>query len=174
MRKIRNVLLFIMTAVFLTGCAENPYKSGVNALEDGDYSKAAEEFMTAIEKEKNLADSYRGLGISLWEQGTYEDALKAFESAISEGTKESATIYSLMGNCSMQVSKYDKAAEYYEMALTMKDISEELVQEVEYNLIAAYEYAGELEQAKEQVSKYVEKYPDEEAALREAGFLETR
>ena len=74
----------------------------------------------------------------------------------------------------MNIEKYDKAAEYYEKALTMKDISEELLKETKYNLIAAYEYAGNVEKAKENLSEYIEAYPDDESAVREAKFLETR
>lgn len=174
MKKINTILILMISCVMLTGCGSNPYKMGIKNLENGEYSKAAECFEKAVEKEKNLADSYRGLGISLWEQGAYEEAISAFENALSEGTKENATIYSLLGNCSMKTEKYDKAVEYYEKALTMKDIDEELQQETEYNLIAAYEYAGEIDKAKEHVSNYLEKYPDDEAVLREAEFLETR
>ena len=170
MKKLQRVIALVMICVLMTGCSFNPYKTGIKYLEDGEYSKAVTEFQEAIEKEKNLADSYRGLGIALWEEKAYE----AFENALAEGAKESATIFSLLGNCAMNIEKYDKAAEYYEKALTMKDISEELLKETKYNLIAAYEYAGNVEKAKENLSAYIEAYPDDESAVREAKFLETR
>jgi hypothetical protein len=43
-----------------------------------------------------------------------------------------------------------------------------------YNEIAAYEYLGNFERAKVLMDKYLGKYPDDEKALREAGFLSTR
>ena len=174
MRKIKRIISLMMICVLLTGCSFSPYKTGIKYLEDGEYSKAAESFEEAIAEEKNLADSYRGLGIALWEEKDYEGAYTAFENALSNGTKETATIYSLMGNCSMRTENYEKATEHYEMALSMDDISEELIKEVEYNMVAAYEYAGDVEKAKEACAAYMEKYPDDEAMVREAGFLETR
>ena len=174
MRNRRLITLILLLTVVLTGCGGNPYKAGIKYLEDGEYSKAATEFQSAIEEEKHLADSYRGLGIALWEEKDYAGAYEAFENAISEGTEKNVTICSLLGNCAMRIEKYEKAAEYYENALAMEDISEELAKETQYNLIAAYEYAGDVEKAKETVNAYIEKYPEDESAVREAGFLETR
>lgn len=174
MKRIRRVMMVLFVSVLLTGCIGNPYKAGIKNLEDGEYTKAVEEFETAIEKDKNLADSYRGLGIALWEQEKYADAYTAFENAITEGTEKTATIYSFLGNCAMQMEKYEKAAEHYELALSMEDISAELEKETEYNLIAAYEYAGNIDMAKEKAAAYMEKYPDDESVIREAEFLETR
>lgn len=174
MKKLQKVFTILLVTIMLTGCIANPYKSGIKSLEDGEYSKAAEEFKEAIEEEKNLADSYRGLGIALWEEKDYEGASDAFSKALEAGSEKTATIYSLLGNCAMQMEQYENAAEHYETALSMKDISDELKKETEFNLIAAYEYAGNVEKAKESISAYIEKYPDDEEAVREAGFLETR
>lgn len=177
MRRVKKLVAFIMVfmmSAMITGCIGNPYKTGIKSLEDGEYSKAAECFQEAIDEEKNLADSYRGLGIALWEQKDYEGANEAFEKAISEGTEVTATIYSLLGNCAMELEKYDSAAEYYELALSREDISDELKKETHYNMIAAYEYVGNVEKAKETLEEYIADYPDDESALREAEFLETR
>lgn len=174
MRKIKRIISLMMICVLLTGCSFSPYKTGIKYLEDGEYSKAVTEFQEAVEKKKNLKDSYRGLGIALWEEKDYKGAYEAFENALSEGAKESATIYSLLGNCAMRIEKYEKAVEYYEKALSMEDISEELSKETKYNLVAAYEYAGNIDKAKENLNAYIEAYPDDESAKREAEFLETR
>lgn len=167
------ITMVLLISVLLTGCG-SPYKAGIKSLEKGEYGKAAESFKEAIEDEKSIADSYRGLGIALWEEKDYEGALAAFEKAISEGTEVTATLYSLMGNCLMKLEKYESAVQYYELALSMEDISEELKQETHYNLIAAYEYAGNVDKSKETVKEYIANYPDDEDALREADFLETR
>lgn len=174
MGKFKSIIVLLVVSIMLTGCIGNPYRTGIKSLEDGDYAKAAESFQEAIAEEKNLADSYRGLGIALWEEGDYEGAYAAFENAVSEGTEVTATLYSLLGNCAMELKDYVVAAEYYELALTREDISEELKQEIHYNLIAAYEYAGDIDKAKETVEEYIINYPDDESALREADFLETR
>ena len=174
MKKMKSILVLLMVSVMLTGCIGNPYQLGIKYMENGEYSKAVEEFEKAIEEEKNLADSYRGLGISLWEQQEYKSAYEAFEQAITNGTKVSATLYSLIGNCAMQTGKYIEAASYYELGIAMEDASDELLKEMRYNLIAAYEYAGNVEEAKAKLSAYLEAYPEDESALREAEFLETR
>lgn len=174
MRKLQRIISLIMICVLLTGCSFNPYTTGIKYLEDGEYSKAVTEFQEAIEKGKNLKDSYRGLGIALWEEKDYKGAYEAFEKALSEGAKESVTIYSLLGNCAMQIENYAKAVEYYELALTMEEISDELKKETRYNLIAAYEYVGDVNKAKEKLKEYIADYPEDESALREEKFLETR
>lgn len=172
-RILITIITILLTSVLLTGCG-SPYKAGIKSLEKGEYKEAAESFHEAIEEEKNLADSYRGLGIALWETGEYQEALEAMESALAQGTEENATIHSIMGNCAMQIEMYEEAAEYYEKALSMKDISDELKKETRYNQIAAYEYAGNVDKAKEKLEEYIADYPDDESALREAEFLETR
>jgi len=174
MKRLQQVLILLCVSIMLTGCIGNPYKTGIKSLEDGEYSKAVESFTEAIDEEKNLADSYRGLGIALWELQDPQGALDAMESALEHGTKENATIYSIMGNCAMQIKGFEQAAEYYEAALSMEDISEELKKETMYNLIAAYEYAGDIEKAREALEEYIADYPDDESVLREAEFLETR
>ena len=48
-----------------------------------DYAAAQENFQKAVEDKKNVADSYRGLGIAYYEQEKYKDALAAFENAVA-------------------------------------------------------------------------------------------
>lgn len=174
MRRIATFLMILSISAMLTGCIGSPYKAGIKSLEDGEYSKAAESFKEAIEEEKNLADSYRGLGIALWEEEDYQGSYDAMEQALEQGSEENATIHSIMGNCAMQTKAYEKAAEHYEAALLMEDISAELEKETQYNLIAAYEYAGNIEKAKETVGEYIASYPDDADAVKESDFLETR
>lgn len=172
-RTLLTIITVLLISVLLTGCG-NPYKAGIKSLEKGEYAEAANSFNEAIAEEKNLADSYRGLGIAHWEMKDYQDALDAMELALEQGTKETATIHSIMGNCAMQTEKYEKAVEHYEMALSMDDVGDELKKETRYNLIAAYEYAGNVDKAKENLEEYIADYLDDESAVREMEFLETR
>ena len=50
--------------MMLAGCGQNVYKKGVESLENKDYEAAQENFRKAVEEKKNVADSYRGLGIA--------------------------------------------------------------------------------------------------------------
>ena len=88
MRRIRNLLIILAVGVLLAGCGHNPYDSGMEQLESGSYAEAARQFQQAIEEEENLADSYRGLGLALWEQEDYEGARDAFLSALEQGSQE--------------------------------------------------------------------------------------
>lgn len=174
MRKTRNLLLILAAGFLLAGCGKNPYNQGMEALESGAYAEAADQFQQAVAGEKNTADSYRGLGLALWEQEDYEGARDAFVSALEQGSQESGTIYNLLGNCEMELQNAEQAYEYYEKGLAMEGNSEELIQEMKQGRIAACEELGDLESAKTLLAEYLEEYPDDEAAAKEAEFLETR
>lgn len=49
-----------------------------------------------------------------------------------------------------------------------------MIQEMEYNEIICYEQTADWENAKQKITEYTEKYPDDENAKKEAEFLETR
>ena len=63
---------------------------------------------------------------------------------------------------------------FYNLALEDEDNSEEMEQEIRYNIIAAYEQTGDWESVKVKLEEYLEDYPDDEDAKKEAEFLETR
>lgn len=174
MRKIRAVLAVVLMSLLLCGCGANPYEEGMEQLENGKYKEAAESFEKAVEKGKNKADSYRGLGIALWEQEDYEGARSAFELALKEGSKKTGTIYNLLGTGEMKLENYAEALEYYEKGLKAEGNSKELAQEMEYNSIVACEKLEDWENARAKLSEYVEKYPEDAEASKEADFLETR
>ena len=109
--------------MMLAGCGQNVYKKGVESLENKDYEAAQENFRKAVEDKKNVADSYRGLGIAYYEQEKYKDALAAFENAVSAGTKETGTICNMMAVCKMQTENYEDAISYY----VSSDVSEEVI-----------------------------------------------
>ena len=94
--------------------------------------------------------------------------------ALEQGSQESGTIYNLLGNCEMELQNAEQAYEYYEKGLAMEGNSEELIQEMKQGRIAACEELGDLESAKTLLAEYLEEYPDDEAAAKEAEFLETR
>lgn len=174
MKKIRLILISCIVMLLGTGCGESAYKQGVEALKNKEYDLAVEYFQRSIEKEKHLADSYRGLGISYWETGKYEEASKALKRAIEMGTKKNGTLYNLMGCAYLRSEQYEKAEEMFALALEDSTCSSELVKEIERNRIVVCEKLGKLDEAKEYLSEYVEKYPEESEALKEQEFLETR
>lgn len=174
MNRRKKLGILFAFCIVLTGCGESVYEQGVKQLESESYEEAVTSFETAIDKEKNVADSYRGLGIAYWELGQYENAKEALKTAIAEGTEETATIDSILGNCELELQNAEEAVPYYEKVLAAENVDEDLRQEVEFNMIVAYEQMRDLDTARERLEEYTGKYPEDEAAAKEAEFLETR
>ncbi|MEE1314366.1 MAG: tetratricopeptide repeat protein [Faecalimonas sp.] len=172
MRRIR-VIGVLVCVLLLLGCATN-LEDGTAYLEAKDYEQAAVCFQKDIAEEKHLAEAYRGLGIAQYELGEYEAALEAFEMARASGAEETATFYSLMAACQMQMEAYEAAMESYAKVLEQGDCTEELRQEARYNEIAICQELSDWELAKEKVASYVEDYPEDSRMNKTAEFLETR
>ena len=170
MKKI--VGLFVML-LLLTGCAGN-IKDGVAFMEEGKYEAAVEAFAKDVKKERNLDEAYRGLGIAYFELEDYTAAVEAFEKAFKHETEKTAVLYSFLGASYLETEAYDKALDAYEQALSCEDLTEELKQEIQFNLIAVYENMANWDAAKKQMDKYIKKYPDDKRVEKEAEFLETR
>lgn len=174
MNRLKKFGILFAFCILLTGCGESVYEQGVKQLESEEYEDAVVSFEEAIAKEKNMADSYRGLGIAYWELGKYEDAKDALEAAIEHGTEETATLDSILGNCELELENAENAIGYYENVLSAEDVDEDLKKDVEFNMIVAYEQMKDLDAARERLEAYISKYPEDEAAAKEAEFLETR
>lgn len=174
MKRLTAVVLTISMGLSLAGCSGNPYKEGVSQLKSEQYKQAEKSFKEAVKQDKNVADSYRGIGISCFEQKDYKGALIAFEKAVKAGTKGNATLYNLMGSCALQLEDGKSALSYFEKGLSASGVSDEMKKEMEYNVIVSYEKMQSWEKAKEKLNEYLKKYPDDKTAKKEAEFLETR
>ena len=170
MKKIVGLLVLLL---LLTGCADN-IKDGVALLEEGKHEQAVEAFEKDIKKERNLDEAYRGLGIAYFELEEYDAAVEAFELALKHNTKETAILCCFLGASYLETEEYDKALDVYERGLAREDLTEELEQEIQFNLIAVYENMANWDAAKKQMDKYVKKYPEDSRVEKEAEFLETR
>lgn len=166
-------LIMMASLLLLTGCNGN-VKDGVAFLEAEKYEEAIEVFREDIDKNKNLDEAYHGLGIAYFELGQYEDALEAFELALKHEAEETPAMCAFMGACYLEKEELSKALDVYEKALSKDEISKELKQEIEYNLIGIYEDMGNWEAAKAQMERYVKAYPEDTRVEKEADFLETR
>lgn len=170
MKKIIGIVILLLV---LTGCSAN-IKNGVTLLQEGKYEEAVKVFEKDIQKERNLDEAYRGYGIACFELENYEEAVQAFELALKHETQETATLFSFLGASYLEIGEYEKALDAYERALACKDMSEELQQEVQFNLIVVYERMANWDAAKKQMDKYRKTYPDDIRVEKEAEFLETR
>lgn len=171
----------LLAAGLVCGCA-NPQKEGVEALEEGNYEEAEARFSELTEKGgKEGAAGYRGLGMVYYETEEYQKALEAFETAAESGIRPDVQMYNLMAVCAMQTEQYGPALEYIRSGLALADSasadeqpSEELIREMKFNEIVCCERQADWAGAKQKVTEYLEAYPDDEAAQKEAEFLATR
>lgn len=173
-KRIRNAAAVAAAALVLTGCGTSLLEEGTACLEQGDYVAAADTFMEAVQKDSEDSEAWRGLGLARWEQKDYGGALEAFRNVLEKEGDPTGELYNLMGNCSMELEDTKGALQYYGLGLKSEDISEELKQEMRWNEIAAYEKAGDVDHAREKLDSYMQDYPDDEKAAKEAEFLKTR
>lgn len=171
--KIKAVIPALALALSLAGCSGSPEK-GLEYLEAGEYEQAEEEFQAAAEKGNHPGEAYRGLGIARWELKDYEGAKKAFKSALENGAQKTGTLHNFIGCCALRLEEPSSALNYFNLGLTREGNSEELVQEMKYNVIAAYEQMEDWQSAVQKLEEYLEEYPDDENARKELTFLETR
>lgn len=174
MKRVKCLAVIFCLAAVLSGCMANPYEDGVEALKDGQFEEAAEQFQKAVDKNQSKADSYRGLGIALWETEDYGGAKAAFENVLKEGGEKTGTLYHFLGSCELKTDNPEKAIEYFEQGLKDEKISGEVRQEMRFNSIAAYEKLGDMDTARTLLSDYAADYPEDESAVKEAQFWETR
>ncbi len=170
MKKIAGLLIILL---LLTGCAGN-LKDGVAWLKEGNYEQAADAFEKDIKKGCNLDEVYRGLGIAYFELEDYQAAVEAFELALQHDTEETSVFCSFLAASYLEIGEYDKSLDAYERGLSCDDLTEELEQEIQFNLIAVYEKIANWDAAKKQMDEYVKRYPEDSRVEKEAEFLETR
>lgn len=135
----------------------------------GEYDKAAEQLDKALELESNdallyRAQVYEAVGDAQKAQSMYEDYVKT--------NKDNPAALGSLGGMLLEKGKYDEALHYIQTALAADDVENE--QTLRKNEILAYEYKGDFASAKEKMASYVEDYPEDETALREYQFLQTR
>lgn len=174
MKNTGRITAVFLLVLMLAGCKGNPSEKGVEYLEAGQYEEAVEAFEEAVEEEVNTGDAYRGIGIARWEQEDYEGALDAFLNALENGAQMTGTLYNFIGSCELKLDNPVSAQNYFRLGIGMEGNSDELLQEMKYNMIVAYEQAKDWESAKVKLNEYIAEYPDDEAALKEKEFLETR
>ena len=153
--KKRWLGVLILCCLFFAGCA-NAVKEGTAYLEEGKIEEAREKFETSIEKEKDLDEAYRGLGICYWEKSDY------------------TTLYNMLGICALKTQNGEKAVSYFAKGQNQSDAEGELLQEMAFNEIVGYEQLGKYSEAKQKLEAYMTAYPDDETAAKELEFLNTQ
>ena len=173
-------LIIFLLIVFIVGLIawfilhDRNLRSGVTALKQEKYDEAITCFDDSIAEDKNVAEAWRGKGIAYFEQKKYKEAAEAFETSSEEGGIEDAQFCNLLALSYMHMGKDEDAIIYLEKGLSESDASEELIQQMRFQLIHAYENTAQWDEAKENAESYMTDYPDDQKMSREYEFLKTR
>ncbi|MDD3404205.1 MAG: tetratricopeptide repeat protein [Hespellia sp.] len=176
MKKGKIILLAMTVMLLFTGCG-NKIKDGTKLMEEGKYKEAADAYQEAIDQEKELSEAYLGKGMAYFELKEYPAAKQAFSDAIANGAKETPIIYNMLAISDMEQDNIESALTSFEKGISLAGDSKDyadVVQEMEYNVIACYEKQTDWENAKAKMEEYISKYPDDESAQKESEFLKTR
>jgi tetratricopeptide (TPR) repeat protein len=168
----------ILAVLLLTGC-QNQIKEGTKQLEEQKYEEAVNSFEKALEKNKDKAEAYRGLGMAYYEQQDYQSARDAFQQVLDNHGEATPVLYNLLGVSTMHLADYEGALNAFTEGLKLAEDDEksdyaDVVQEMRFNQIVCYEKVLDWNNAKEKVASYVRDYPDDKKAQKEAEFLSTR
>ncbi len=137
----------------------------------GDYEEAEDQLDLAIQAGSDLALLYKG---QLYvEEGKTDEARELFEEYVSEHEGDADALNTL-GCMEMEIGEYEEALSYFTEALSIAETDGSDTQEIERNLILAYEYCGDFESAKVAMELYAENYTLDAEFEREYIFLQTR
>ncbi len=132
-----------------------------------DYMKAKESLINAINEDQDskamllLGKVYLSLGDAANARAMYLEHVKNPESA--------AEAYNGLALCDIAEENYQSALENIQKGLECKDA--EVEQSLYFNEICVYEYLKDWSTAREKVNAYVQRYPTDEAGIREKAFL---
>lgn len=121
-------------------------------------------------REEGSTEAISLLGNLYLDQGDTEAARKLFESAL-EG-EEKAAAYNGLALCELADGNYDAALEQIEKGLD--SAADRDRENLLFNRIVAYEKKLDFEKAKSLMEEFLAEFPDNEEALREYQFLQSR
>ena len=110
--------------------------------------------------------------ISRWEERKYEIFLEA-EVTLKDG-RILQDVETLVPYKYLELDKPEKAVYYFKNGQELSGAGKELLKEMAYNLVVAYEKAGDYQSAKEKLDSYLKANPDDKKALKEQEFLNTQ
>jgi tetratricopeptide (TPR) repeat protein len=102
----------------------------------------------------------------------YEKAAYYYEIFIESKEVKDSNVFNQIAVSKMKLGDYETALEYLEKGLAYQKSG--TLRILKKNEIVAYENLGRYEEAKEKLVEYLESFPEDEDAEREAKFIETR
>lgn len=161
---------YLESALDLKGnSAKDHYQRGRIYYYLSEYKDAEKSLKTALKKGYEQAALY--LGKVYAEEQDYEQAVSMYKKCL-ETEHMKAEAYNGLACCAAAQGDYTKALSYIEKGLKTKDL--EMKQVLLFNQIVFFEESMDFVSAKEKVSEYLERYPQDKDALREYYFLQTR
>ena len=135
----------------------------------GEYETADKLLTTAIEKGSDQATLYQvKVKKALGEEETAKNLLESYMKA----HPEDVDALNEAGIMAVNEQEYEEAVKIFEQAIALDEKGEN--QQLRLNLIYAYEYGGNFEQAYSLMQEYAKEYPNDESVQKELTFLETR
>lgn len=135
----------------------------------GDYESAK----TDLEKAKDAAGAQAIvlLGQTYEQLGDYNYAASVYSNYLDTKGPD-AGVYNKLGLCKLRSGDYEGALAAFKSGIQMEGNAD--MQTLKFNEIVAYEHMGEFSQAAILMEEYLALYPDDTAAQREYGFLQSR
>ena len=134
-----------------------------------DYANAR----TYLDGALNLGDAEVSLilGKTYEKLGTLDYATVVYQTYLDSNAPDAA-IYDSLGICLMEQGNYTDALDAFQAGVDMGESA--YIQNLLFHRIIANEYLGNFETAKSLMSEYLSIYPNDETAIRESQFLQTR
>lgn len=135
------------------------------------YEESKTNLISALDENPSDSASILLLGRVYLSMGLTADARAMFNDHIINGSNAAAA-YNGLAMCDMEENNYESAMENIKAGLALEDA--EADRGLMYNSIIVYEHMRDWNSAKAQAAAFVQKYPTDEAGLRENEFLSTR
>lgn len=151
-------------------------EKSMNDSEKGQMSYFLEDYTSAstyLERARTngTEETMLYLGKTYEALGDYNYAASVYAAYLAEHA-DSEQMYNQLGMCKMQMKNYAEALSAFQAGMNIEDNT--LLQTLQFNEIVAYEYLGEYKKAAVLIENYLNTYPNEETAIRENIFLQTR
>lgn len=165
------VLLIIIGSVFLItlyGQGSSSNQKGLKLYADGAYTEAVTMFEAALKKDEGNAEYLINLGMAYIALGQYEDALVAFDSAISGTNRSELLTLAKRGSGIVYLSSghYSKAVDLFKEALSYGgDTYDDTQIDILYYLAEAQARAGDTVGAADSYTKIIEHQEDANAYM---------
>jgi tetratricopeptide (TPR) repeat protein len=132
-----------------------------------DYKAAEAELKESFDA--GFTEAYYYIGEIYRIQKDYTKAAYYYENYIKSGEITYAGVYNQIAVCLIKEGDYKKALEYLETGIALNQAR--TLQTLKKNEIIACENLGMFDKAKEKLEEYLENYPQDSEALREAEFV---